>query len=145
MFVEEIKNGIMTEFSNIKELEQTVSVTDLYPYGKTVKPPFVAIGLLNNSTVAKYETFTQETICSMPLQMTVYSGQITVNKKTLNKADSVNYLTQKIISWINKNRTNLSDVKSIRRISVSSIQPLENIGANVYTQTLRYDILAQPK
>lgn len=145
MFVEEIKNGIMTEFSNTKELEQTVSVADLYQYGKTVKPPFVVIGLLNNSTVAKYETFTQETICSMPLQITVYSGQIMVNKKTLNKADSVNYLTQKIISWINKNRTNLSDVKSIRRISVSSIQPLENIGANVYTQTLRYDILAQPK
>lgn len=145
MFVEEIKNGIKTEFSNTKELEQTVSVIDLYPYGKTVKPPFVAIGLLNNSTVAKYETFTQETICSMPLQITVYSGQIIVNRKALNKTDSVNYLTQKIISWINKNRTNLSDVKSIRRISVSSIQPLENIGVNVYTQTLRYDILAQPK
>ena len=79
----------------------------------------------------------------MPLQITVYSGQITVNKKTFNKADSVNYLTQKIISWINKNRTNLSNVKSIRRISVSSIQPLESIGANVYTQTLRYDISAQ--
>ena len=143
MFVEEIKNGIKADFSNTEELEQTVSVTDLYPYGKTVKPPFIAMGLLNNSTVARYETFAQETICSMPLQITVYSGQITVNKKTLNKTESVNYLTQKIISWINNNRTKLSDVKSIRRISVSSIQPLDNIGANVYTQTLRYDILAQ--
>lgn len=131
-------------FSEIENMSQTVSVTGLYRYGHKLQPPEIQLGLLNDTTVTRYETFTNETLRNMPLQLTIYSGQITVNGKTLPRDKSVDYITELCRVWLDTNKSNLSGIKSMRRISTSTTQPLGDIGASIYYKTMRYDIVAQP-
>ena len=100
---------------------------------------------MNNSTVARFETFDRETICSIPIQITIYTGQINVDGNALNKIDSANFFSEEIKKWIINNAKKSKDIKTIRRINESTAQPLGNSGANIYTKSLRYDIQAYNK
>lgn len=142
MFLDDFKVGLRKYFNEMDNLKQTVTVTDIYMFGHTINEPEIQIGLMNDSTVAKYETFDRETICNLPIQITIYTGQITVDGNILNKIDSANFFSDEIKKWIRENANRSKDIKTIRRINISTAQPLGNSGANIYTKSLRYDITA---
>lgn len=144
MFINEIKNGLKIMFNETESLQQTVNVTEQYLYGHKIQPPEIQIGLINDTTVSNHETFTAETLRNMPIQITIYSGQIIVSGNTLPRNEAVDYLTELCRNWLDTNKFKLSDVKSMRRISTSTTQPLGDIGANIYYKTMRYDVIAQP-
>lgn len=144
MFIDEIQEGLKTMFSKTENLLQTVNVTGIYRYGHKIQAPEIQIGLMNDTTVIRYETFSGETLRNMPLQLTIYSGQITVNGKTLPRDKSVDYIAELCRIWLEANKLKFPDIKSIRRISTSTTQPLGDIGASIYYKTMRYDIVAQP-
>ena len=145
MFIKDFQNGLKEYFNQMSSLKQSVTVTDMFMFGHTIKEPEIQIGAMNNSTVARFETFDRETICSIPIQITIYTGQINVDGNALNKIDSANFFSDEIKKWIINNAKKSKDIKTIRRINESTAQPLGNSGANIYTKSLRYDITAYNK
>lgn len=143
MFVDEIITGLKTYLNSIQGIP-TVTVENAYGYGQEINPPTITVCLVNDTTVPQYETLVgQETVRNMPIQITVYSGQLKIGTNKYPNPQATDYLAELVRKWINSNLLTFSGVRKIRRTNSSTTIPLDS-GANIYFKALRYTIEAQP-
>lgn len=137
MFVDVLKTGLK-EYLTAQGIP--INVTDFYIYGHEIKAPEIQIGIIDDSTYEKAQTFTKETLRNLPIQIVVYSGQLKINEEKYSNYKACEYITELVREWIEENKTKLG-VGMISRKSITNTMPL-NSGANIYYKVMRYRVVA---
>lgn len=148
-FLNWLKTYIEAAFTSDTEITKTVVVENAYKQGNTVNTtnvPQVQIQLLDNSEVERYSSFQGEHLSYVPVQLSVYSGQMKINETTYSAQDASIILGDKVKSMVAANEIQ-SQNKNIKRCIRTSMSPALQLidGSKVYYTAVRVEFwIANP-
>lgn len=149
-FLDFIKNYIQAEFQSDSEISNAKKPDVYTAYRKSHEPasskPEIQVQIMDNSERTNFTTFCKKNANTIPMQITAYTGQLSINKtqRSAQEAsiifgDKIEKLMYDLIYGnINKN------ILGGRLITTSPALPM-NDGGTIYMTALRFEfIVASP-
>lgn len=147
-FVEDVKSYLETMFDSDNSISSTKKpkIYNGYQVGHepSQKQPEIQIQPLDNSEIIRYTSFCKDNASSIPLQITVYTGQLRISGKDYNAQEASMILADKVNNFMSEYIHKVLNKNLVygRRVGGTPALPMNDTGSMYMTPT-RYELQVQ--
>lgn len=147
-FVEDVKDYLESKFANDSSISSTKrpKVFSGYQVGHepTQKQPEIQVQPLDDSEIVSYTSFCRDNASSVPLQITVYTGQLRISGKDYNAQEASMILADKVNAFMSEYIHKVVNKNLIygRRVGGTPALPMNDTGS-MYMTPVRYELQIQ--
>lgn len=139
-FTDDIIAYISKNFANDADISKKVKVDYAYDEDATLKPPYIFVQALDDSDAEQFDTFDGELISYVPVQITCYCQQMTIDGVKYTAREASLIFAQKVKEMFSKLRAVAwnKNIKLMRRVGGTLAMPVEQ-GSTTYFSPIRYE------